>query len=69
MTALDIITDALTEPDSSPSIHIAPAPRPNVLGPNQLAWCRDKLAPFETCERQALEAQAHRDALLAKVRQ
>lgn len=38
------------------------------LGPNQLAWCREKLGVFATCERQAIEAENHRQQMMEAVR-
>lgn len=53
---------------SAAPIPTAPPAQPKVLGPNQLAWLRDKVGPFATCERLVLQADEHRQAMLAKVK-
>lgn len=45
-----------------------PPHRSKDLGPNQLAWLRDKVGGFATCERLVLASDAHRDEMVAKVR-
>lgn len=54
------------EPDALKPAQIA-KPRPD-LGPNQLQWCRENIPSFETCERQAIESEAHRLKLLDAVK-
>lgn len=43
-----------------------PPHRSKALGPNQLAWLRDKVGIFETCERHVLASDAHRAEMRAK---
>lgn len=59
-----------SEPMAEPvaSVTLAVPVKLKVLGPGQLAWLRAQVPSFETCEKQALDAEAHRLATLAAVR-
>jgi len=61
---------AATEPVPAPINRGTPNPprRGKDLGPNQLAWLRDKIGPFEVCERLVLASDQHRQEMLGKVR-
>jgi hypothetical protein len=61
--------------ESAPVPHeIAEAAKPaqaqmtRQLGPNQLAWLRAEVPAFAVCERQALEAENHKQKLAEAVR-
>lgn len=58
------------EPTAAPINRGTPNPprRGKDLGPNQLAWLRDKVGPFEVCERLVLASGQHRREMLGKVR-
>lgn len=58
------------EPAQAPINRSTPNPprRGKDLGPNQLAWLRDKVGPFEVCERLVLASDAHREELQAKIK-